>query len=267
MKTSGIIDRMLVRALLFIILFVWIKYFYPSIWISALSAAALSLAVASLFELLTAGRRKKQRETRKEAAARAAAAAALCFNTDAENIELLKKVLQAVGHECSTDKGVLLFDGRIAAVCVFKTDKLSASDAAAAYKAAKPAIERTGADMLVVFCGVTTPAAEKYAAAAPVKTVLYNGEKTYALMKRAGIFPKETEKKKQKRGKGDFARAALRRQNARGYFFAGIWIVLAGLFTRYSLYYYIFATLMMLLSLACLQNFQLSRKREKEFKL
>jgi hypothetical protein len=102
-----------------------------------------------------------------------------------------------------------------------------------------------------ILCSEYTPQAALTARSVPYGTVtLYNEAEVFLIMKEHDFFPEVAEPEKKKGGRLQLLlSAAFCRKKVKGYLLSAAALVLASIFMRYTLYYRIFASLLLIAAL------------------
>jgi len=247
-RFGSIFNFILTAAIAYILIFVWIRFYVSPLWKAALISLAITAAVISVLRLLTSRRRTRKAVGFKEKARKNKIFGYMTYCTAEENMAFLDKLYPKAD-------GTVIF-------CVIKQNKLTPDEVIELYLQAK---SRKPAKILVL-CAEYTPQAAAAAVKAPDTDMsLLNADDIYLKMKEADYFPQvpESAVKKPKR-LPVLLSAAFNRKKIKGYLFSAVALVFASLFIPYSLYYRIFASILLGAALICCFNINWHKKSQNQ---
>lgn len=261
-KISRFLDYVFARLTAGLIIFIWIKYYVKSLYLSLLYTAIAMAVLIIAFDIIF--RRKKSSDDVKDKIKKEQIMNQLCFNSAAENFELFSNLLSK-RYEVENKKTCLLIkkDGQIKAVFLkFSPSKLGQGNVIEAVKESK----ELGVQKILILCNGAQNNAYSFAACVDGYDITILDDKAvYELMKRYQTFP-EINQKINKFPKNlqlkEIAAIALSRKRVKGYFFASLLLLFSSFFVRYSIYYRVFATILLIMALVAMKDFKFVKEKE-----
>ncbi len=253
-RLAFILDMIISRSVMGILLFIWCRYFIKSLWPAALVALTLLIGISAAIEIIMAPRRKRKRILEQKEEAAKAAAALFTFNELSLCLEHFDRALKK-NRKVKINEKCLLVEGGGDPYLLYPHytgQKLTNSDLTAFVVDSR----KYGVCRLAIICGSGYVPSVKLLASEieGIKVSLIGSMQAYDLLLSSGAIPAAAVSK-QKRNYKEIARALksalINRKRAKGYIMSSIVILISSLFVRMSIYYLIFSSPLLALSLAC----------------
>ncbi|HEY8443686.1 MAG TPA: hypothetical protein VIL24_02680 [Clostridia bacterium] len=260
-KISRFLDYLFARFLAALIIFIWIKYYLDS-WVYAGLYTAITMAVLIiLFDIIF---KKKTDQGEKDKTKKEQIMNQLCFNASAQNLEFFEKMLSS-RYEVQNQKSCLIVkkgEDKIGVFLKFSTSKLAPGNIIDVVKDSK----ELGVRKILILCNGANANAYNFAACVDgFDITILDDKAVYELMRKYDMYP-EIETKINKFPKNlqlkEIAAAALSRKRVKGYFFASLLLLFSSFFVRYSIYYKIAATILMIMALVAMKDFKIAKEKE-----
>jgi hypothetical protein len=250
-----IFNLVLACAIGYAAVFLWVRYFIGRLWLAAVVTAVITGAVVTAAALLGKRLRGKRAATGLRRVHLERVVSALCF---VARDTVLGWLADVYGGAVQGGAVIAEADGaRTVVIPCFDAPCIAEREVLAGFHAA------VGADALVLWGTDATKEAYALGARLPTMTLtLVTGAAAAERLEAAGIEVPLPEPPPRKRARGaELARAAFCRARCKGYFFSALSLVFAALFVPYSLYYRIFASVLLLCALLSLFNPTFRRAR------
>ncbi|GHV00971.1 hypothetical protein FACS1894211_09710 [Clostridia bacterium] len=255
---SSWIDFILSRAVIFVLAFIWIRYYADGLWVAVFAASAVTALVSLILSLLSRRKKKKKDLSAKDIKHAESVMTQLIFMENTRVLSFFAAFLKKHYNCMSTGECVLAETGAEATLIftAFKHAPLSPDDLARVYIAA----QKYSADKILIFTNGCAPATTEAARRLQKpRAILQNAADTYKFLKAYETFPEITVQveppKRRKKFKFLLA-AALSRKNAKSYLFGALFMVAGSFFIPYNLYYLMSASVFLSLALLCCINFK-----------
>jgi len=254
-RAGAIFNFILSFLIAYALVFVWVRFYVDSIWLTAVIAFGITAAAAAVFWLATAKRRNRKAESFKDRARKNKIFNYMLYCTAEENLDFFVKIF---GGKREND--ILLLDDMVI-LCRFAHSKLMPDAVVEAHlrvKLLNPA-------KILLLCLDYMPQAEQAAANVPKgEMTLLNADDLYRKMKKNGVFPALPEEAKRQKRLPVLLSAAFNRKKVKSYIFSAAALVFASIFIQYSLYYRIFASILLVAALVSCFNPSFNRINVKE---
>lgn len=264
-KINYLLQILLKSALIFILIFIWLKFFLKSIWLSILIALSSTIFIEAILLFLLRKRRKISSLRANEI-------------EDAENmflslIELDNPLnfflnLVKTRHSCCIKHKNFI---EIRHCNKIKTilypfphlKKLEESDIITIIKNTK----KISPDKIVIPCDCYNKSCMDFLKNFNMNIVLLDKYQTYKLLfKEYEFYPEITIKfkKEKKKNLKDFISYSLNRSRSKGYIFSAIILFVMSFFVYQNIYYYVMISVLLLLGILSFSNKRYNVKIEKE---
>jgi hypothetical protein len=262
-KIGSIFNFILTQAIVYALAFVWVRYYIDSPGLTALISLGITAALTILFRLLLTKRRRKITLSGAEKSLEARIINKLRFCSEEENLTLLHALLNKNGDAALMPECVVTTaaDGKTTTSCIrIKQTKLTPDDVAELYVRVK----KYAPAEIVIYTAEYTAQAAACARTIPAGnlTLLSDG-KLFMLMKERNLFPElpEPQKTKAPPRLPMLLSIAFTRKKVKNYLFSAAALIFASIFIPYSLYYRIFASI--LLAAALISCFNIDFYKQK----
>lgn len=258
------IDYIVTRIILFIIFLLWIRYFVRNIFISLLFAALAVAVVSVVMHFAFRLRRKKVENNAKKSRAIKDFTRQLIYSETAYQLDYFASVLSSRYCVLRREDCLIVQNTDTAVFLRFSHNKLTAFDIADIYKRTR-AYDKKSA--LIITNGMSSAAAVEAKSIGSMNISFYSESDAYLLAERAGIYPETAvtapEKKKLIKVR-EFIAFAIDKKKAKSYFLSSLALVFASLILSYSLYYIIFASVLLIMTVLCLFDINLNGRKDAQ---
>lgn len=258
------IDYVVTRIILFIIFLLWIRYFVRNIWWSVLYAAVAVAAISVAMHFALKFRRKKIENTAKKTRAVKDFTRQLIYSEHVYQLDYFASVLSFRYHVLRKEDFLIVQDTDTAVFLRFSLNKLTAADIVDVYKRSMAYNTRNA---IIITNGMSSAALNEARSIGSVNIQFYSESDAYLLAERAGIYPEQavTAPEKKKLIKvHEFIAFATDKKKAKSYFLSSLALVFASLILSFSLYYIIFASILLLMTVVCLFDLNLNGRKNVE---
>lgn len=240
----------------FMLSFVWTRYFIKNLTVALLSATLITLCLDFLLRLFNKSRNKKNILATSEKDLIESCALAFLFNDDKGNIDFFSKLLKHEQKDFEKKSRYIVIkncDNKQILLPFFTFNKFSADDLICCINQTK----KENAQKLIICTNEIDSSTTRLASKISVNVIILDKESIYEkLLKPNNSFPEKkveiTNTAKMKLQ--DFLAYALCKKRTRGYLLASFVILLSSFIVRYNIYYVIFSTVLLLLSLVSFTN-------------
>ncbi|MDR1093382.1 MAG: hypothetical protein LBL66_04465 [Clostridiales bacterium] len=263
---SSWVDFILSRTVIFVLAFIWIRFYADGIWVAVFAALAVTVLCSMVLSFLSRRKKRKKDLTGKDLKHAETVMTQLMFMENARVLAFFAEFLKKHYRCMATGECVLAETGAEATLIFtsFRHEPLSPDGLARIYIAAG----KYSADKILIFTNGFAPAAADAARRfAKPRVILQNAADTYKFLKTYETFPDVTVKLNPPKNRKKFKvllAVALAHRNAKGYLFGALFMVFGSFFIRYNLYYLISASAFMTLALLCRVNFKFKSELTEE---
>ena len=217
-----------------------LRYCGAPTWLCMTAATLIALAAGGIVFCLLSAKTQKVRLGARERAEKDALMLHLALEKEERVRLMMLEALNADGREAHCDKDAILSDG-VPFVPLYTMEPVSADAVAKLLRA------YDGAPFCLA-CNALSPAAERLLTS--FGATVMDGDATYALCKRGGVFPeKYICGNAPRRTPRTRLQAAFARRNARPFFVSGALLLLMSLFALYPVYYLVTGSVLTITSL------------------
>lgn len=247
-KITRIIDTVFVNLALYILAFIWIRYYTPSLTAAVLLSLAVTMVLFILYKIIK--KDKDSPESLKEAEEIRKYTDTMLFLPEEDRSEFLCKLLSSEYPKIKRGSENLLSAAGIAVVTLFQPDPLKIGDV---IKSCVLAGEQGVGKVLIAAVDIPDEV-KKYAALVTFYQVEFLSAKDiYQRMKAQNIFPDRIYTvKKRRAGVKEILNAFFNRKRAKGFFFAALIVFVSSLLVPFKLYYMISASVLFAISIICM---------------
>lgn len=251
--------------IIYLILFVWIRYFSHSFYIALILSLILTIFVDFTLRLISIKKNKKKISREKEQKLIERYNNALIFSEDKEVLDFFYK-LALVGHTAEKKSSYILVKSATSNVVLFPfiTFRSFSSDDLV-YVLNK--LKNVSCSKIVICTNIVDDEAKKIAEKIGSKIKILNKEETYfSLMKEYNVFPERQIEfvEKEKLSFASFLSLALNKKRTKSYFFTSIFLLLSSFIVRYNLYYVVMSSVLLVLSFISFTNPKFNKKEINE---
>ncbi len=266
-KINFYLQEVLKFLLIFLISFVWSKYFFHKLWLAILISLSLSAIIYITILLIT--RKKRQKNTLKLKEKEDAENMFLSLSCNDKPIDFFAKLAHkkheniikhkdylVISHEQENVKTVLFAD--------MSFQKMTVARLMEIYNKVK----KEKATKIVICCKeISDKDVSVFCQNFQEKIIILDTYETYKkLFKYYDCFPEITQKYNTKHSLAfkDFIAYSLNKNRTKGYLFSAFVLILSGLFVRINIYYCIIASLLVVCAIVSQFNPYFNIKNEKE---
>lgn len=250
--------------LVFLLSFVWIRYFIQNLAICVILTIFCTIIIESIIFFIKKRKNIKQNISKKQQKEIENMTNYFTFSTPKSTLEFFlmlaktKHVAVKKGKYiliCENDKKVVLFPQ-------FLVDNLNSQHIANIYSLAK----KENPNRIVICTKGVDNSASSLSKKLPIKFVILNCEQTYfELVKKYDVSVPQIELLVQNKNTlKDFIQIALNRKRTKGYFYCALLFIFYSFFTTFKIYYLVMSTLLLVLSFASFSNTKFNTTNPKE---
>ncbi len=238
--------------IIFLIVFVWIKYSIENFWLSLLFSIILLVVIETLYQVFT-NKKQAKSNIKKEEQEKINQYTNTFIYCDKKYTTDFFYNLCKKNYECTKKSKYILISHpttNIALYPLFLYRELSIDDVIDCYNQTKhEKIKR-----LVICTNKYANDIQKFIETLNIEVLILDKQQTYLLLlKKYEIYPKITKIcDKQKMTFRQFLNIALDKKRAKSYFLSAIFLLFASMFVFYKIYYLIFATILLVMCFLCL---------------
>ena len=251
MRTFNQIISTIIRvSLIFLLFFIWTRYYIHSLLWAILLSSALTLIVDWLLTYLSKQKNLKARLKKEELVRAEGYCNNFIFNHKSEAINFYYKLLSKEFSPIKKPEYIIFEkdNKKMILFPYYKYNKLLVEDIIYIYNK----IKTIKCDKVILCINDITEQVKKVAMKLPIKFVIFNKYEAFEkFMKKYDMYPTETFNfdENQKLTFKSLLEISLNRRKARGYIFASIILLISGLFVRVTVYYLIMSSILLLLAI------------------
>lgn len=264
MKKFLFIFQILLKLLLvFLIAFVWLRFFLDSVWVSL----ALSLGITIAFEILhtTLKRKSKTRESLKIKEKETAENMFLSLSTQNSCIDFFEEMLKTRHNNIEKKKKYIIIKKEEKKTILYPYVYLSPIKPENIIEILKDT-KKENLDKITIICYDYDKDTLAFLKNFKEEIILLDRFESYSLFKEYEFYPKITQKYKKdaKLTFKDLLSFAFNRSRTKGYLFSAIILFITSFFVPINLYYCIICSLLLLFALISYINPKYNKKQVKE---
>lgn len=255
LKLSIIFNEAFKLFIIFLISYIWCLRIIKKRVYAIILAIAISIGAYLLINFFIKRKNKKSAIKSAEQEKVKQYTSALIFNTTSQNVNFFYD-LASTRHKAEKRPDfvkILHPDGNVLLFPIFKFASLTSDDVIAIYNKTK----RQKTKRIVICTNTVDQSVYKLCEILDKKICLLDYSETYSkLLKEYNLYPeiKEQSKKLNKTSYKDILTRSLNKSKAKGYFVSSLCLLFSSFFVRYSIYYIIVSTLLLVLSLISFFN-------------
>ncbi len=262
-KLFAIFDMLFRLVLIFLIAFVWIRFYVDSLSLAIFITSIVTLVVDFVIKIFSSRRDEKQKLKEEELKKIDIYANTFIFNDDKFCVDFFYK-LAKTRHNAIKKKEYVLIEHdsgeKVVLFPYYTFRKFNTDDLVFTLNS----IKNLQANKLVLCTNDFENDALKFANMVGKKIILLNKKQVYLkLLKEYNFFPQEklielktTQKNKIK----ELLSFSLSRKKTKGYFLASVVLLLSSFIMRYNIYYIVMSSILLLLSLVSFISPKFSKK-------
>lgn len=261
LKISKVFDFLFGAFFLFLISFVWIRYFLHDFWLTIVLSAFATFLIMAIYHLLQSQKENKKLLSAKEIQNAHAISTKFLLQTKHEVLhEFQKKLNKKYDVQCKSD--YLLINKNILRP-VFSCSTITDTDVIESYTKTKS----LHAEKLIIVCQNASESAKKIAEfVADKKVVILEEMEAYNdIYKPLDFAIPEQKSTKKKKQMNDYLSFALCKARTKNYLLVSVFMLAASFVLRYNIYYIIFASITTLLALYSHFNKRFNLPKQRKF--
>ncbi len=249
-RIINFLDTIFKTSIIFLIAFAWCRFYVRDFWLSLLVSVVITLGINAVLSLLSNKKQKNRALDKEHISQVEQCAVAMQILPDKDRIKWLSQMVNSP-QKAYTKRIEYSKDGKSKVLCYnFSKERINEYDLA----------DQIGSyigkyDEILVLCHDYTDTAKKLASSIKIcKIKLLNKYDAYEnLYQPANVYPSTEIIKKDvsKLTFLDIMKLFLAKSNAKKYFLSGLFLIFASIVIPYSLYYVIFGSVLLSLSLVC----------------
>ena len=257
-----IISSIFRLTLIFSLSFVWMRYFFPDLTLSIISALFLTALID--FLLYTILRRRETKSSLKAKEIKEVEDMFIHLLMDKKPMAFFKR-LASSRHKCENKKDYLLISEETSCVALFekiRLQPLTPDDVIKTYK--KINIKTQKIDKIVVICGSADKESYAVAEKLNINFLILNKEDTYKkLYKPYNIFPKQSDDLKPIKNETfkTLIAYSFNKKRTKAYFLSALVLLFSGVIIGMSIYYTIMASLLLTFAIVSYYNPMFNKKK------
>lgn len=246
LKISKLFDFLFGVSFLFLISFVWIRYFFENIWLTLFLSSLLTFLIVSIFHASQKYFLNKKNLTEKDIINASNISTNFLLLKKAETLKIFEKKLN-VKYSVKTKSDFLIVNKNILRP-VYSASIITSKEVLETYTKTK---EENFEKMIIVCKKATDEAKETTRLFADIKCLILEEFEAYENIFKPLNFEVPTVKKikKEKRKFSDYLSLALNKQRTKNYLMISVFMLFSSFVLRYNIYYIVFASITTLLGL------------------
>lgn len=260
-KFSYILDFIFKSISIFVISFIWIRFFEHNIFLIFLYSSIITIILVTISTIRTIKKCKKNNLTKLEYEKKENSIYQLNFYSQAQILILFSSLFNST-YEVNKKNDYLILKKGDEKIGVFINFNFNVIDAFY-IKSIMNKINLNKFEKVFIYSNdFTKECKELCSSINNVRFFCKNSDESFKLMKDNNIFPinkveKQTHKKK---NFNNFCSVLFNKSKTKTYFLTGLIFLISSIFMRYNIYYLVFTTLMFLLSLYSYFNKRFNKK-------
>lgn len=253
-KASTIFQIILQTLLIFLLMFIWIRYYISPLWLTFVISTSSTIIIELLYRLLINKKSKNKQLKNKEKALAENIFISIC-TTEQEYLNFLYKTL-STKDKCENKNSYIIinkYDTKKAIIPINKFEKINCDDILKAIKATR----NDNLDEILILCNDIEKECISFAKKFNLKISFSNKYETYKnIYKEYNSFPEErlALKKIKKNTLKEFISYAFSYDKAKGYGLTALILLISSIFVTFNLYYSIMVTVLVLFTFISLSN-------------
>ena len=263
-RISKTVDFMLSRTVIFVLAFIWCRYYINSLWLSPLSALGITVLLSLVLFLFSRSRKAKKDITAAERKHMEQVINEFMYSVNRKNIEFFYNLIKDQ-YPATLLADCLLTENNKVKTLIF-THFTYAPLSEDALREIFILNSGYKAERIIVFTNSFTDKTKNAAALLDTEIILMNAENTYSFLKEFNMYPviilKAAQPIKRKPIK-TLLKFAFAKSKAKAYLLCSAVMLFCSFIVPYNLYYLIFATITLIFSLICFIDFKFKQESDK----
>lgn len=261
-KLSSILDVIFGISFVFLVSYIWIRYFVHNTLFNVIICAVFTFAVCSLYYVCKKKKREQQSISTSELKKANNCSKLFLVSGNKETVKILEKMLKEK-HTVKSYSSYLIVNNIGIAPCYNSTVLTEEQVLSSAIK-----LKNKNLSKIILLC--VTASKEAISCAKLFKQlnlVIFTEQETYRNLLKPFEFEYQseiTEKPKRREKASQLLNIMFNKERTKGYFVSAIILLFASFFMRYNLYYLISSTVLCLLALYSHFNLKFNKQIKKE---
>lgn len=256
----NIFDIIFRVVIIYILSFVWIRYFIKNLALSLVLASIFTLVCEIIIQFVKKKLQQKNKISKDEQKEIENMTNSFVYSTETQNINFFYNLAKTKHNAVKKSKYIEIIhpNTKIILFPFFLLRELNAQDIIYVYNKTKNANPKR----IVICTNNFDNTAQTLANKLPTQTVLLDSKQTYFnLIKKYGVYPPKVELKiPQRQTFNDLLSYALNKKRTKGYLFSSILILFCSFFVPYNLYYIIMSSVLLILAFASFSNIKFNKR-------
>lgn len=245
--------------LIFIIALIWCRYFIEDLTISLVVTAFITLLVDALISLIFYNKNKKLNLKNSELEKADNYCNKFIFSNKAYTVNFFYNLASKRHKAKKYANYIYLHDNKVLLYPYYKFEEFNTEDLILTYNSAK----KLNANKLVICVNKINANVLKIKDKLDIKIIILDKYQTYEkLLKEYNYFPQEFIIKTSKNSFKSLVEYSLNKKRTKGYFIASIILLFSSFIVKYNIYYLIFSSILLILSLFSFINPKFNKKIE-----
>ena len=250
--------------LIFLIVFVWIRYFINSFWLSFLLSIAITFTLDILYLLIKNKKQNKLNIKNEEQDKIECYINTFIYSAKKYNVDFFYKLCKTKYTVIKKTNYVVISHPQTNIILypLFLYRELNVDDVINCYNLAKHEKPKR----IVICTNKVSHDLQKLVSKLNIEVVILDKQQTYfSLLKKFNFYPKITKiENSQKITFHQFLISALDKKRAKTYFISALFLLFSSFFVAYKIYYLIFSTILLILCFLCLLSHKFNKPIDKK---
>lgn len=262
-RLSKIFDFLFGTSFVFLMCFVWVRFFLHNFALTILLSAIISFCVCGLYYFLTKQKTEKQQLSETELEKAHNISMHFLFSTKKEIISELEKLLSKKYDVTAKSDHLIVNDTMLKPI--YTSETISDKDVLESFSK----IKNTNLKKLIICCENASPVAMKISSLIKEKEIVVLDE--YLAYKNIflplGFNPPKVEIEEKKKDKkiDVFLQNAFNKKHTKNYLLVAVFLLFGSFLLRYNLYYIIFSSIATLCALYSHFNTRFNKAKKSQF--
>lgn len=250
----NVIDLFFKTLLIFLLTFVWVRYFVKSLLLAIFLSAFITILIDIFSYLIKTKINSKKQIAKDEENKINEITNSLIYSKNSKVVDYFFNLAKSKHNTTKKSKYIELnyTNSNIILYPMFKLEEIASQDILDIYNS----IKSRNIKRIIICTSSYNTKAKNVASKLDKEIVILDGRQTYfELIKRYGIYPDKIELRQAKKQTFlELVSYALNKKRTKGYFCSSLLILFCSFFVSYSLYYVIMSSILLVLAFASFSN-------------
>lgn len=250
----NIIDIIFKSLLIFLLTFVWVRYFVKSLTLAIILSLFITFMIEIFSKIIKRKINSKKQISIDEENKIEEITNSLIYLPNEKVVTYFYNLAKSKHNATKKTKYIEInhTNSNIVLYPIFRLDELNSQNVLDIYNT----IKTKNVKRIIICTNIYNAKAKTTASKLDKEIILLNSKQTYfELIKKYAIYPEKVELKKGKKQTfSDFISYALNKKRTKGYFYSSLLILFCSFFVPYSLYYVIMSSILLVLAFASFSN-------------